>query len=424
MSDSIASRMSRLRGTGAPASRISRFNSLLLFAFLPVSFNICLGQMRDVVCDDGYGRFETKFGGVSVTVGAERSGLLANRSCSGAIAWDGRTLPVASEASQVDIDVFGADVGLGTPVVAFQVKKSTADWDMTYSIYSLQKPPRLLRTISGGDFFSAADTDLNGKIEIWTGDVKAVSGLEGLVPGELDFAPTMVLRFEHDRLVDVSAEFQSNFDEQIAKVRTQISAQDLSDFRDSDGKLIGTSPLALDRVHRLRTTKIRVLEVVWSYLYSGRDQEAWRSLAAMWPPGDVDRIRVAISKARANGIRSQINGVSTKGPRSHFTKHSYIFDAITEPPDGNSGHFPFVDTRPQPILLRRPAPPGIQQPLARSGQMVEVVIDEAGKVWSAKSVGASDDELVYAAKEWKFVPAFTGGRAVASRLRIDVSPDR
>ncbi|MFZ0774640.1 MAG: hypothetical protein ACLP56_19610 [Candidatus Sulfotelmatobacter sp.] len=417
--------MSRLRGTGAPASRIGRFNSLLLFGFLLVAFNICLGQTHNVVCDDGYGRFETKFvDGVSVTVGAERSGDLAKRACGAALAWDGRTLPVASEASQVDIDVFGVDVGLGIPVVAFQVKKSAADWDMTYTIYSLQKPPRLLRTIAGGDFFSAADTDLNGKIEIWTGDVKAVTGLEGLVPGELDFAPTMALRFEHNRLVDVSAEFQSHFDEQIAKVRAKVSAQDLSDFRDSDGKLAGTSSLALDRMHRLRTTKIRVLEVVWSYLYSGRDQEAWRSLAAMWPPGDVDRIRAAISNARARGIRSQIDGVSTRGRRSHFTKHSYIFDAITEPPDGNSGHFPFVDTRPRPILLRRPPPPGIQQPLGRSEQMVELVIDEAGKVWSAKAVGASDDELVYAAKEWKFVPGFTGGRAVASRLRIDVSPDR
>ena len=59
---------------------------------------------------------------------------------------------MAAEAAQVDINVLGVDFGLGRPVVAFQVKKSAADWDMTYQIYSLQKPPKLLRTIAGGDF--------------------------------------------------------------------------------------------------------------------------------------------------------------------------------------------------------------------------------------------------------------------------------
>ncbi|HEY1657519.1 MAG TPA: hypothetical protein VGG14_04190 [Candidatus Sulfotelmatobacter sp.] len=329
---------------------------------------------------------------------------------------------MAAEASQVDIDVLGVDLGLGMPVVAFQVKKSAADWDMTYQIYSLRKPPKLLRTITGGDFFSAADRDLNGKtIEIWTGDVGAVNGFEGLVPGELEFAPTMVLRFERNKLMDVGAEFQSHFDEQIAKVRAELSAQDISEFRASDGKLVGTSSLTLDQIHRLRITKIRVLEIVWSYLYSGRDPEAWRALADMWPPGDFDRIRTAILNSRARGIRSQIDGVSTRMPRFHFKKHAYVFDAVTEPPEKNAGRFPFVDTRPEPILLRRPPPSGIQEPLTHSEQMVELVIDAAGKVWSAEPVGDTDKELVYAARGWKFIPAFTGGRPVASRLRIDVS---
>jgi hypothetical protein len=97
----------------------------------------------------------------------------------------------------------------------------------------------LLRTIAGGEFFRAADTDLNGKIEIWTGDIKAVVGFEGFIPGEFDFAPTMVLRFEHNELMDVSAEFQSHFDEQVSKVRSELNAQDISDFRSSDGKVSG-----------------------------------------------------------------------------------------------------------------------------------------------------------------------------------------
>ena len=302
--------MSRPPKTVTRPPHIDGLNILLLFGFVCVAFNSGLAQTRYVVCDDGYGNFKTVVNGVSVTVGAAKSEGFAKRSCGGALGWDGRDLTVVAEASQVDVDVLGVDLGLGVPVVAFQVKKSAADWDMTYHIYSLQKPPKLLRTIAGGDFFSAADTDLNGKIEIWTSDVRAVNGFEGLFPGELDFAPTVVLRFERNQLMDVSSEFQAHFDEQIAKVRAELTAQDISDFRDSNGKLAPSS-LTPGRIHRLLSTKIKVLEIMWSYLYSGREEEAWRALADMWPQGDLDRIRTTILNARARGIRTQIDGVST-----------------------------------------------------------------------------------------------------------------
>ena len=356
-------------------------------------------------------------------MGAAKSGGLAKRSCSGNLAWYGQDLPVTAEASQVDIDVLGVDLGFGTPVVAFQVKKSAADWDMTYLVYSLKQSPKLLRTITGGDFFRAADTDLTGKIEIWTGDVGATNGFEGLIPGEFDFAPTVVLRFERNRLIDVSAEFRPHFDEQIAAVRTELSAQDLRDFQGTDGKLASTSSLAPERIHALRVTKIKVLEIVWAYLYSGREQEAWRALADMWPAGDMDRIRAAILNARARGIRSQIDNVSAGESKFHFKKRAYIFDAVTEHPPESVGRFPFVDKRPQAILLRRPPPVGAKAPIARSEQMIELVIDEAGKVWSAEPVGDADKDLAYATKGWKFIPVFINGRAVASRLRMVVSPD-
>jgi len=118
--------------TGAPPLYLAWSNRLLPFAFVFIVLTSCFGQTREVVCDDGYGTFETRFvSGVSVTVGAAKSGGLSIRSCSGTLDWDGGDLPVSTEMSQVDVDVLGADLGLGTPVVAFQVKKSAADWDMT-----------------------------------------------------------------------------------------------------------------------------------------------------------------------------------------------------------------------------------------------------------------------------------------------------
>src|SRR5207253_2625705 len=126
----------------------------------------------------------------------------------------------------------------------------------------------------------------------------------------------IVLRFEGGRLLDVNSEFQSYFDSEIAKIRKKIDQQDLLDFKSSNGALTPTTALSAEQLHRLRRVKARVLEVVWSYLYSGREQEAWRSLAEMWPAADVERIRTAVLEARAHGIRAQVDGASSGGPGS------------------------------------------------------------------------------------------------------------
>jgi hypothetical protein len=90
----------------------------------------------------------------------------------------------------------------------------------------------------------------------------------------------------------------------------------------------------------------------------------------------------------------------------------------------DEGHSPFVNTRPEPILLQRPAPLDSQEPLVQSEQALDLVIDAAGKVWSVKPKGHVDKELMDAATGWKFIPAFRHGRPVASRLHFGVSLDR
>jgi hypothetical protein len=145
---------------------------------------------------------------VIVRVRAARNGKLATRACDATLVWKKHSVTVATGASQIDVDAFGVDLGLGLPVAAFQVKKSNSECCMEYQIYSLERPPRLLRTITGGDFFSAADTDLDGRVEIWTDDAAAVGSFENLAITELGAAPTIVLRFDHGKLFDVSSEFQ------------------------------------------------------------------------------------------------------------------------------------------------------------------------------------------------------------------------
>jgi hypothetical protein len=378
-------------------------------------------QGHSVLCSDGDGNFDTEFRtGVKVHVGAARNGgtaTLATRACAAKLTWENQELVVAAGASQLDLDAFGVDMGDGVPVAAFQIKKSDAYCCMDYAIYSLERPARLLRAITGGGFFSTSDVDLDGTVEIFADDAAAVDGFETLTLVELDAAPTVVFRFAHGRLQDVSAEFQSYFDDEIARIRAGIYTHDLEDFKNSDGALAAIPTRAsTERLHRLRMVKIKVLEIVWAYLYSGREQDAWRSLAEMWPPADVDRIHAALLKTRARGIHSEADGTST-GPARRKKKHAQVFDAVSRPGPGSK----LEVVPPKAILMQRP-PTSEQQ--AQPELLVDLVVDGSGKVRSAEPVGKVkwvDPELISAALTWKFIPAFKDGRGVASRLRIAVS---
>ena len=392
---------------------------LLLLLAMPV---VIQAQMREVLCSDGFGTFHTSFfTGVNVTVGAAKKEGFATRECSATLEWGKDSLPVVPEAAEVDIDALGVDLGLDSSVIAFQVKNADADWSVTYKIYSLKKPPRLLRTVTGGGSFSAADTDLDGHIEIWTDDATAVTGMDRLSVGELDFPPTIVLRFDKHKLIDVSAEFQSHYDHQIAQLHAQLDLKQLADFKNSDGKLLPTPSLSVEQMHQRRLMKIKVLEIVWAYLYSGREQQAWEVLAEMWPPSDVDRIRSLILNARAAGILSQVDGIETK-PGSRNKKFAYIYETEGKGNEGSQDPLESAapnfraDVKPQAILLRRAAIG--EMPLPQLEEMIDLVIDAAGKVRSARAVGKEKLDIENDCVNWKFIPAFKDGRPVASRMRL------
>ena len=404
-----------------------------LFLLSCLTAGACHAQGHDVVCREGVGDFEAEFlTGVKVRVGPTRFGDLESRVCAAALSWSDQNLLTTDSAFETDVDAFGVDLGVGAPVAALQLKKSKAECCVEYRIYSLRAPPALLRTLTGGEFFSAADTDLDGRVEIWTDDAAAVEGFENLRLRELDFAPPVVLRFVRGRLLDASADFQTFYDQKIANERAKLSPQDLGDFKTSDGKLASPAALPAGWLPRLRGVKMRVLEIVWSYLYSGREKEAWRSLAEMWPAGDLDRIRVAILNARAHGIRSQVDGIST--PVSPGSKnHAKIFDGTTVvsatpglTPKGVKPKEEIIP--PKAILMERPPPvTAIEIELAQSESTLKLVIDSAGKVRSVEALGnvqSVDAGLLKSTANWKFIPAFSNGEPVASQIFLGVSLKR
>jgi hypothetical protein len=414
--------------------RICEKSGLTLFFLSCLTASVCHAQSHhDVVCREGVGDFEAEFQTVvTLRVGPARVRDLESRVCNAALSWGDQTLMVADGASQADVDAFGVDLDLGAPVVAMQVKKSKAECCMEYKIYSLRTPPLLLRSISGGEFFSAADTDLDGRVEIWTDDAASVDGFENFRLRDLDFAPPIVLRFERGRLLDVSSEFGPYFDKKIADARTTLNPQDLGDFKSSDGKLASAAALPAGWLTRLRNVKVKVLEIVWSYLYSGREQEAWRSLTEMWPAADFDRIHGALLNARARGIRSQVDGVPNATSAGHEAR-AKIFDGTTVV-SATPGLTPkgvkvkLEITPPKAILMERPPPvTPVEIELAQSESALKLVIDSAGKVRSVEVLGnvqSVDEGLLKSTSNWKFIPAFSEGQPVASEILLGVSLKR
>ncbi len=393
------------------------------------------GQTGDKTCRNGEGNFEHRFfTGVSVRVGATTNGEFSARGCAAELLWNNHELKVAQDAWSVDIDMLGTDMGIGSPVVAFQIRKRDIDPRSKYRIYSL-KDPSLLRTITGGDSYSAADTNLDGRIEIWTDDASGVDGFEGIPLSSYDFAPTVVLRFEQQKLLDVSSQFASYYDSRIAELRSRLAAQDLREFMESDGLPAAENGIPYDRQRRLERTKIQVLEIVWCYLYSGREGEAWQALEQMWPAGDVERIRAAIVNAQQHGIRAEIDGVAAALSPRHSQRHVEIYNASSKKEwaalvpewgeaqlsNDDSGARLTPDSKPEAIDLFRPEPMASDAATADTPEQLDLVIDEAGKVRRAKLVGkVEDNSLLAAAAAWKFIPAFKDNRAVACRMLYNV----
>jgi hypothetical protein len=390
----------------------------------------CQAQNRDILCRDGVGEFDAEFlTGVKVHVGAGRNKELAARVCDASLSWVDQTLVLTSAVSELDIDALGVDLGVGVPIVALQVKKSKTDCCMAYEIYSLKQPPVLLRRITGGEYFSAADTDLDGRVEIWTDDAAVAEGFERFRLSDLDFPPPIVLRFARGKLLDVSSEFRPYFDKRIAEVRARLTPQDLADFKSSDGQLDPASKIPVVMLNRLRSAKLKVLEIVWSYLYSGREKDAWRSLQEMWPASDIDRIRNALVSLRARGVRSQVDGTLTvtHPGRQGYTK---IFDGTTvvSATPGVTPKDAKVAIRiipPRAILMEREPPmTEAEQELAKMESTLKLVIDSAGKVRSAEVVGNAekvDEQLLRSTTSWKFIPAFNVDQPVASQILLGVS---
>jgi hypothetical protein len=126
----LLSSVRRLRTLKALARGINDIEIaiLLLFFLFCTSSASCRAQPQRSLCSDGFGTFSSKFQtGVTVTVGASKNGGFASHACDASLGWRKSVMHVVVGAYLVDIDVLGADLGLGAPVVAFRVNDAESD---------------------------------------------------------------------------------------------------------------------------------------------------------------------------------------------------------------------------------------------------------------------------------------------------------
>jgi hypothetical protein len=394
------------------------------------------------VCVEGSGSFKAKLrNDVVVTVGAAHAGGFAQRSCQAHLSWKNHTVEVASGAADIDADALDVDLGLGQNVAAFQIHAQSTDRARSYSIYSLQSPVHLLRTLTGGEDYAAADTDLDGRVEIWTSDAAAFDGLDGLRLVAFDFAPPIVLRFEKQKLVDVSAEFLPDYDQRIASLRGSIDPEALTLFLASDGRMAKLRTDQYMVLRELLTTKVKALEIVACYLWSGRDAQADQALAELWPAVDRDRIRAQLVNAHEQGVRKQVDAVS-----AGLTKPVRRAPVYMPHPDRKSSMLPIgligqsrvgistvessdhpvageADVAPIPIQMSIPFPIGEAAPRTIEMEVtMSLLVDSAGKVREAHALSGGHADLEVATRDWKFIPAVKNRVPVAAWMVLSVSP--
>ena len=181
-------------------------------------------------------------------------------------------------------DLFGD----GNPSLVLEGYSGGAHCCYTYEIVGLGERPVILRPIRNETpFFFFKDTS-SKQFRILTSD-GAFDYFDGMCHACAPF-PRVVLQVEGSGLHDVSANFLEQYDSEIALARAKIADGDIQKFIVSD----------------FEDAKAVVLEIVLSYLYSGRESEAWQTLAEMWPAADRERIKALIVKTRVHGLLSKL----------------------------------------------------------------------------------------------------------------------
>jgi hypothetical protein len=108
--------------------------------------------------------------------------------------------------------------------------------------------------------------------------------------------PTVYLRLVGTRLVDVGREHTADYDHEITEAKRDLSPAELQQLHSA----VNADELYGNDSNRRAETQI--LQIIYAYLYSGRQTQAHQALTEMWPAFDQEAAWKKILEARRKGI--------------------------------------------------------------------------------------------------------------------------
>ncbi|HYG99392.1 MAG TPA: hypothetical protein VD837_09700 [Terriglobales bacterium] len=274
--------------------RFSTALFLLLF-----SATLAFARKADDSCRNGVGRIERSFGAYKLVVEptkSEEDEPICRAAVNGSSG--NETFSISEFAISV-LPISGSSVtNDGNKSIVLEGFSGGAHCCWTYWIVALGPHPGRVREIHNDS--PLAFDRVSSRVVITTRD-GAFNYFDDL-PHAFSPMPTIFLQLDGKILRDVSAQFVSEYDKQISGVRQELTAESVEAFR--SGPTPDLKAGGPDTAEWMQT-KAAILSLVLSYLYSGRDQQAWNTLDEMWPASDRERISKLIVETRARGILAQ-----------------------------------------------------------------------------------------------------------------------
>src|SRR5712692_1013180 len=203
--------------------------------------------------------------------------------------WD-----ISLHAKDIDID------GDGRADLILRGYSGGAHCCWTYWIVTPSKRPALRKKIENQRHVDFEDLNRNGTIT-WIAEDGSFDYFDGLCHACTPFTE-LYLKMEGDRIIDISPQYLSHYDDEIKAARFKLIHEHLEDF------IAARNEQQISRV--AENVKPLVLTVVLAYLYSGREQQAWKALDEMWPRFDRPRIRRLIVETRSKGLLRYVDNKS------------------------------------------------------------------------------------------------------------------
>jgi hypothetical protein len=191
------------------------------------------------------------------------------------------------------IEVAGEDVNAdGIPDVVLEAYSGGAHCCWTYYIISLGAKPGLRKKFENNRDAAFFWDKEDRRIEIVTRDGN-FDYFDGLCHACTPF-PIVYLRLDGATLVDISPSSLDDYDAIISQNQKALTAPELQHLR-----VLKENP---SDDEESRKTIYKALNIVFAYLYSGREAQAREALQQMWPPFDQERMWKLIGETRRDGI--------------------------------------------------------------------------------------------------------------------------